>query len=221
VAFVVIAIVVGRTCLSQKLAKGKASNSSKGINVRLSVAGGYWWVFFYAFCSRLYFWRIFANPGTRDWMTPCAAVFIFSIVDFCSNFLLENKLFHVQAIFRKAVVIQIILKSELRSASNRSFGRIYWVWNGFSAWFAKGKALGICNFVWVRSRSYYGCPSALGSILSWKEFKSAPKETTRWFFLMFISFYSLFSGLLFQDCYKKSLHHLSWRLAKSIFVNNQ
>jgi glucose uptake protein len=180
VAFVVLAILLDALAY-RKLATGKAQTPSKGII--LSIAGGVLMGFFYRFVAASIS-ENFANPEV-GLMTPYAAVFIFSLGIFASNFL-WNSFFMYKPFQGKAVSYSDYLKIGtpklhligILGGSIWCLGMVFSVIAGEKAGFAISYGLGQGATM----------VAAAWGVFVWKEFKSAPKGTNTFVFLMFFSF---------------------------------
>ncbi len=180
VGLVTIAILLDALAY-RKLTAGKAQTPAKGII--LSIAGGVLMGFFYRFVAASISVD-FANPES-GLMTPYAAVFVFSIGIFASNFL-WNTFFMYRPLQGKSVSYSDYFKMGtpklhligILGGAIWCLGMLFSVIAGEKAGFAISYGLGQGATM----------VAAAWGVFVWKEFKAAPKGTNTLVTLMFLAF---------------------------------
>ncbi|MHA7131533.1 multidrug DMT transporter permease [Algoriphagus namhaensis] len=180
VALVVLAIILDAIAYG-KLSQGKSQTPTKGI--LLSVAGGVLMGFFYRFVAASIS-TDFSQPET-GLMTPYAAVFVFSIGIFLSNFL-WNSFFMYRPFQGQAVSYRDYFRlGTPRLHLVGLLGGIIWC-IGMSLSVISGEKAGFAISYGLGQGATM--VAAAWGVFVWKEFKDAPKGTSTLVRLMFLFF---------------------------------
>ncbi|MCF8358205.1 MAG: multidrug DMT transporter permease [Prolixibacteraceae bacterium] len=181
--FIGVALVVGAIVLDalayKKISKGSAS--TKGIVI--SLAAGILMGFFYRFVAASMS-EDFAKP-VAGLMTPYAAVFIFSIGIFLSNFLFNSFFMYKPVSGKKVTYSDYFKKGNPKLHLIGIFGGVIWSIGFVFNMIAAGKAGFAISYGLGQGATLI---AAIWGVFIWKEFKYAPKGTNRLLALMFISF---------------------------------
>jgi glucose uptake protein len=181
--FIGVALVVGAIVLDalayKKISKGSAS--TKGILI--SLAAGILMGFFYRFVAASMS-EDFAKP-VAGLMTPYAAVFIFSIGIFLSNFLFNSFFMYKPISGKKVTYSDYFKKGNPKLHLIGIFGGVIWSIGFVFNMIAAGKAGFAISYGLGQGATLI---AAIWGVFIWKEFKHAPKGTNRLLALMFISF---------------------------------
>lgn len=178
VGLVSLAIVLDALAY-KKISTGNVS--TKGILI--SLAGGILMGFFFRFVAASMS-EDFANPSP-GLLTPYAAVFVFSIGVFVSNFLF-NSYFMYQPVSGSKVTYQDYFKKGTpRLHFIGILGGIIWCIGMSLSLIASGKAGYAISYGLGQGATLV---AAIWGVFIWKEFKGAPKGTNLLIGLMFLSF---------------------------------
>ncbi|MBN1924764.1 MAG: multidrug DMT transporter permease [Prolixibacteraceae bacterium] len=181
--FIGVALVVGAIVLDalayKKISKGSAS--TKGIVI--SLAAGILMGFFYRFVAASMS-EDFAKP-VAGLMTPYAAVFIFSIGIFLSNFLFNSFFMYKPISGSKVSYADYFKKGTSKLHLIGILGGAIWAIGFTFNMIAAGKAGYAISYGLGQGATLI---AAIWGVFIWKEFKNAPKGTNRLLSLMFISF---------------------------------
>ncbi len=177
VALVIVAIVLDALAY-RSISSGGVS--TKGIVIAL--AGGTLMGFFFRFVAASMTTNFTSpEPGL---MTPYAAVFVFSVGVFLSNFLF-NSFFMYSPLYGEKVTYREYVRGGLRSHTMGLLGGFIWVLGMTFSLIASEKAGFAISYGLGQGATMV---AALWGVFVWKEFKGAPPRTNRLITLMFLSF---------------------------------
>jgi glucose uptake protein len=188
--FMGVALVTGAIILTAIAHKKKAVMAKKvpAKGIILSVTGGIFMSLFYYFVARSMV-ADFANPEAGK-MAPYAAVFIFSIGIFVSNFIF-NTVIMKKPIEGAPLDFRDYLKGSANEHITGILGGIIWcVGMAFSIIAAERAGFAISYGLGQGATMV----AALWGVFIWKEFADAPKGTNKlitWMFILFITGLSL------------------------------
>jgi len=182
VCLVTVAIIINAFAYN-KASSGKQKVSTKGILV--SILAGVLMSFFYRFVARSMDLENFVNP-TAGMMTPYTAVVIFSLGVFISNFFFNTVLMK-KPISGNPTNYKAFFKGKLSIHLVGILGGIIWGIGNSLNLLAAGKAGAAISYGLGQGATLV---AALWGVFIWKEFKSAPKGTSRLLLIMFVLFAS-------------------------------
>ncbi len=180
VALITIAIILNGLAYKKALV-GTKKVSGKGILI--SVVAGVIMAFFYRFVAASMDMENFASPAPGK-LTPYAAVFVFAIGVFVSNFLF-NTLAMKHPEEGKPVSISGYFKGDMSTHLVGVLGGVIWCIGQSFSMIASEKAGAAISYGLGQGATLV---SALWGILIWKEFKGAPAISNRLNVGMFILF---------------------------------
>jgi glucose uptake protein len=178
VALVVLAIIIDALAY-KKISKGAAS--TKGIII--SLAAGVLMGFFYRFVAASMS-ENFAIPSP-GLLTPYAAVFIFSIGIFLSNFLFNSFFMYKPLSGLKVTYSDYFKKGDIKLHLIGMLGGSIWAVGFIFNMIAAGKAGFAISYGLGQGATLI---AAIWGVFIWKEFKNAPKGTNSLIGIMFLSF---------------------------------
>lgn len=188
--FIGVALVTGAIILTAIAHEKKAVMAKKvpAKGIILSVAGGIFMSLFYYFVARSMA-TDFANPEVGK-MAPYAAVFIFSMGIFASNFIF-NTVIMKKPIEGNPLAFSDYFKGSAKEHITGILGGIIWcVGMAFSIIAAERAGFAISYGLGQGATMV----AALWGVFIWKEFADAPKGTNKlitWMFILFITGLSL------------------------------
>ena len=178
VAFVVIAIIID-ALVYKKITQGAAS--TKGII--LSLAAGVLMGFFYRFVAASM--SVDFSVPTPGLLTPYAAVFIFGIGIFLSNFLFNTFFMYKPLSGSKVTYTDYFKKGDLKLHLIGILGGSIWALGFLFNMIAAGKAGFAISYGLGQGATLI---AAIWGVFIWKEFKDAPSGTNKLISFMFLSF---------------------------------
>ena len=181
VGLVTVAIVINAFAY-RKASSGNQKVTSKGILI--SVLAGLLMSFFYRFVAASMDLDNFVSPAAGK-MTPYTAMVVFSIGIFLSNFIF-NTILMKKPISGEPADFKTYFKGNFSIHLVGVLGGLIWgIGNSFNL-IAAGKAGAAISYGLGQGATLV---AALWGVFIWKEFKNAPKGTSRmlvWMFLLFI-----------------------------------
>ena len=188
--FLGVALVTGAIILTSIAHKKKAVEAQKvpAKGIILSVAGGIFMSLFYYFVARSMA-SDFSNPET-GLLTPYAAVFIFSLGIFASNFLF-NTFIMKKPIEGEPLEFSHYFAGSFKEHTIGVLGGIIWCVGMAFSIIAAEKAGFAISYGLGQGATLV---AALWGVFIWKEFKDAPAGTNKlitWMFIFFITGLSL------------------------------
>jgi glucose uptake protein len=179
VLLVVLAIVIDATAY-RRLSSSTAGISTKGL--LLSVACGILMGFFYRFVARSMYPE-FAHPEAGR-LGPYAAVFVFAVGIFLSNFVL-NTFVMKKPFVGQPVTFADYFRGDLRTHFTGILGGIIWgIGMSFNI-IASGRASFAISYGLGQGATMV---AAFWGVFIWKEFRSAPQGTSKLIAAMFACF---------------------------------
>lgn len=178
VALVVLAIIIDALAY-KRISKGAAS--TKGIII--SLAAGVLMGFFYRFVAASMS-ENFAIPSP-GLLTPYAAVFIFSIGIFLSNFLFNSFFMYKPLSGIRVTYSDYFSKGDIKLHLIGMLGGSIWAVGFIFNMIAAGKAGFAISYGLGQGATLI---AAIWGVFIWKEFKNAPKGTNSLIGIMFLSF---------------------------------
>lgn len=180
VGLITLAIVINALAY-KRASSGNRKVGTKGILV--SILAGVLMSFFYRFVARSMDLENFVNPAA-GMMTPYAAVVIFSLGVFISNFLF-NTILMKRPISGEPTSYKAYFKGKLSIHWVGILGGIIWGIGNSLNLIAAGKAGAAISYGLGQGATLV---AALWGVFIWKEFKDAPKGTSGLLTIMFLLF---------------------------------
>lgn len=163
----------------KKISTGAAS--TKGILI--SLAAGILMGFFYRFVAASM--SVDFEQPTPGLLTPYTAVFVFSIGVFLSNFVFNTFFMYRPVSGNKVRYADYFTQGNLRLHAIGMLGGVIWCIGMLFNMIASGKAGFAISYGLGQGATMV---AAIWGVFVWKEFKSAPKGTNSFIYLMFLSF---------------------------------